>query len=599
MNKILLYLLPLLAIHFFNHDVFAQQLDTLNINNVKALVNSSGHLFKNTSFCGFKVPASSETCTIYTAGSFFSVKNLNDEDSIRCAGVLHYSDFIPGPLSEDGNLFTNQQTQNDFNRLWHAKRSEFNEFISYHQALIDGTVEWVFPDGYTIPEWILTWPSNGNNALQQPSTLAPFGDINGNSIYEPLQGDYPVFYGDECIYYILNDNSPVHNLTGGSPMGIEVHAMIYAFNSTDESVNNSVFVRYSCINRSNNNYIDFNSGLWVDFDLGASVDDYIGCNVEQGYYYVFNGDNFDDLNTITHGYGENPPIQIVAVTKGPKLPSDGIDNSLPAGYEDYESYGKYGSGFNDGIIDNELAGLNSFIYHNIGGNPVNGDPHSDMDFHNFFTGRWKNGANRTYGANGAGGGVGATDIPCVYMFPDASDPLFQNTNGIEVEPWSEISTGNIEGDRRGIGTTSAENFNAGDTITVEYVFLTAFSANNDSLTLLEVDDYLSNLRSFYSSSDMNEDINLLGAQTSTIELENKKNSRVRIFPNPTTEYLWIDSQNKKINQVCITNQNGQQVMDLGVIEGLNSINVEALSTGLYQLQFESNGVNHSYRFIKL
>ncbi|MEJ2637715.1 MAG: hypothetical protein P8184_20830 [Calditrichia bacterium] len=99
---------------------------------------------------------------------------------------------------------------------------------------------------------------------------APFYDLNGNGIYEPLMGETPgLANADQVIWFVCNDlNSELtHNLHGSPPIGLELQITIWAFKQNG-ALGQLAFRRYRLINKSgflfDNTYI----ALWSDPDVG-------------------------------------------------------------------------------------------------------------------------------------------------------------------------------------------------------------------------------------------------------------------------------------------------------------------------------------------
>jgi hypothetical protein len=67
--------------------------------------------------------------------------------------------------------------------------------------------------------------------------------------------------------------------------------MAYGYDRPDDStLNNTLFMHYDIINRSDNNYHDTYLGLFADFDLGFALDDNIASDVTNGMMYCYNGE---------------------------------------------------------------------------------------------------------------------------------------------------------------------------------------------------------------------------------------------------------------------------------------------------------------------
>ena len=60
---------------------------------------------------------------------------------------------------------------------------------------------------------MLTDPENHDDFQDWPINQgAPFVDVNGNGIYEPLPAgdDYPHFIGDKVAFFVANDGDPTY-----------------------------------------------------------------------------------------------------------------------------------------------------------------------------------------------------------------------------------------------------------------------------------------------------------------------------------------------------------------------------------------------------
>ena len=102
-----------------------------------------------------------------------------------------------------------------------------------------------------MPESIKDWPaSHGESNIN--AYLAPFIDYNGNGKYDPENGDYPSFMGDDAAYFIANDLYGENVLPQSNKLGIEIQGLLYSFSNRE--VENVVYARYYVINRSDRSY---------------------------------------------------------------------------------------------------------------------------------------------------------------------------------------------------------------------------------------------------------------------------------------------------------------------------------------------------------
>ncbi len=304
----------------------AQNHDFLNINNIKAQINSAGDLFTDLpTYTGqFEVPIGSGKTTFYTANLWIG--------GFDTAGYLHQAaqtyrqtgtDYWQGPMMDSGNYSSAQDSI--WNKVWKVNKTTIDSF----RLGLFGTP----------PASIANWPGNGNISLGQAAQLAPYADLNWNNIYEPNLGDYPLIPGDQCIYFIFNDDRGIHSETGGRKLKAEIHAMAYAFNCPDSALWNTVFLHYDIINRSQNIYNNTKAGLWADMDLGYYSDDFTGCDTLLNCYYDYNGDTLDNLPS---GYGSHPPAQGIASLTHPMTNYMPYNNDISTHGNPTEDFDYYG-----------------------------------------------------------------------------------------------------------------------------------------------------------------------------------------------------------------------------------------------------------------
>ena len=459
-----------------------------NANNVNATIIGNGScytffFYATTPDCPiWEVPAGSGKSTVFQHTLWFG--GLDTNDSLHLAGFRFGqigTDYWTGPLRTT-DASTNLMDMLKYYRVWNLTRVEINDFIAHHGE-----------PGYAAPDDILTWPAHGDGDFA--ANLAPFVDVDGDGLYNPEAGDYPDIKGDQCLFFIFNDSYADHTESGGGKLGLEVHAMVYAYdNIKDEALYNTVFVNYEFFNRSANDYHDVYLGLWSDFDIGYGWDDYIGCDVQRGSYYAYNGTPIDG-NGEPEAYGDNPPVQVLTILAGPYMDADGRDNpeyvgdcnALFNGAYPADKYAYNGFNFGNGIADDERLGMTGFLYHNNNSYGPNTDPVVAEDYYNFLRGHWKNNTPMMYGGDGLATG-NVVGPECNFMFPGDSDPCNFGTNGIAPNDnyntgnkfWTETECQNAPDDRRGLGMVGPFSFNAGSTQVVDYALTTVWKDNNHS-----------------------------------------------------------------------------------------------------------------------
>ncbi|MGB1004856.1 MAG: hypothetical protein ACPGVC_11525, partial [Salibacteraceae bacterium] len=325
-----------------------KEYDVLDINNIAVTVHSD-ELFAgpNHDIPAFEAPKGSSTYSIFRADLWMGGKvghrifSNNRYWRKHQQPNMHTGNTGPVTIYTHNSVLENTK----WDQVWKVNKQDINRHIQDWKNI-----------GYIPPFSIRNWPAHGDTTVGEPFYVAPFIDQNDDGIYNPLDGDYPKIKGDQAIYFVYNDGSAIWS---PNPMNSEVHVLVYAFTCKDSALQNTIFVDYRIINKSQNTYDSTYFGMWVDGDLGYSLDDRIQCDVDRGLYYQFNGDDFDDDNWGRKGYGNHPAAQGIMTLKGARQDIDGIDNQFGI----LENQTVNGNGFGDGIIDNEHWGMESFRYY--------------------------------------------------------------------------------------------------------------------------------------------------------------------------------------------------------------------------------------------
>ncbi len=374
----------------------------------------------------------------------------------------------------------------------------------------------------------------GENYTPKPTMEDSAGIVHGGLLSDQ------VLKGDQTIWWVFNDMGNVHTESGGASIGMEIRAQAFAF-STNNEINNMTFYSYEIINRSTYELRNTYFSQWVDPDLGSPADDYVGCDVKRGLGYCYNGKPQDDPGT--GRYSGIPPAVGIDFFQGPYMDADGKDNPkidiskmrvrFPERLKDYEigvdangrtiydtisltddadlfypdawyftpgdSVGNCainGVNFGNNIVDDERFGMRRFVYYEIGNAGDNVDPKKATDYYNYLQGKWRNGRRMTFGGNALN--LNTSSIPCDFMFPGDSDPLYWGTNGVKPDEtfspdnWTEVTAGNPVGDRRFMQSAGPFTLMPGSVnyITVGIPFAQASSGNAwSSVELLrEIDD---------------------------------------------------------------------------------------------------------------
>ncbi len=421
-----------------------------DINNVRARLLSSGDVWWDLSDARYVVPKVEPGSGVLEVSSVFAgavwLGGVDPAGNLKVAAQTYRTststDFWPGPLDPIEGTVDEQTCEN-----WDKHFVVLGEDIRTHLALYRAAVEAGVPyDETLIPESVKGWPARGNRFFSQlhdfelPNTeqgLALFYDTNGNELYEPELGDYPVIdirgcdlkeFPDQMIFWIYNDAGGIHTQTQGNAIQMEVQVQSFAYQTNDE-LNDMTFQRYKLINRAVEDIDSTFYAVWVDADLGCYTDDYVGCDTTRSLAYYYNKDALDGTSGCTcvggvPTYCDRIPILGIDYFRGPRDPDSLVLNP------------------DTGELEPAELGMSSFTYFcnpGVGEWPAQmEDPGNFTEFYNYLTGSWRDGTPFTFG--GSAYNPGSTDV-LKYAF--VSPPN-------DATAWS-MSTANLgEGDRRTI-----------------------------------------------------------------------------------------------------------------------------------------------------
>lgn len=591
----------LLPIAFFfgaNLSVSGQGFATLDINDVRMRVFSNGHIGTgNLSTPGFVVPADGPS-TMSAAGLWFS--GTTTDNQLRQAVHLYNAekDFYPGPLTTDGSASITLEQSLAYDQVVPIRAADVQLHQAYFACLSDPecNVAADFPNGYTIPNAFYQWPAQGNVDEGQALYLAPFVDFNSDGQYDPADGDHPCVLGDMALYTIFNDKAGPHQVTGGTPIGIEVHMMPFAYTGTP-ALDQTVFVHYTIINRGTQTLTDFHISNFADFDLGCGDDDVIGTDVGRNMVYVANGDAVDENCLGNDGYGEQPPSFGMVVLKGPLLDPDGLDNAQTS-----EEFYLNGTGYADGAVDNERFGLSRSMYYLRDGISAQTDPVLNVHFRGYQRGLWKDGTVLSHGGTGHTFAPSAT--PTLFAFPGDTDPTGLGTNGLVQDPWFAELTGGMM-DPRALANMGPKTLDPGayNTLLVAYVF----ARSNEADPLASVSALQQRVDSIRAFAEEIPGMFTTGDNAplpctnfiSGVRERRGTTEALSLFPNPVNEVLVVRTEAFAPGALMfIHDAQGQLVGQFTSTGDLTRFDVSDLGAGLYTVHVLGGEARSAGRFIK-
>lgn len=565
----------------------------LNINDVSAHFNATGLIGMNGLAPGYfvpKVPGNTGPSPLFAANLWIGGVGLDDSLYVAASRFQQMPhDFLPGPMG------TVAPSMAQYDRVWKVQRSDAAMQQTYFQCLEDPAcdAQAEFP-GYAVPGYFFDWPAHGDTTLGQAYQLADFYDHDQDGHYDPLAGDFPCFPGDQALLALYNDAFSQHMETKGPPIGVEVQLTPFAYTSDDPALNTTVFLRYRIHNRGplvlHGTYI----GFWTDFDLGNPFDDYVQCDVGRSLSFVYNGDDHDEDFQGVVGYGAQPPAFGAAILKGPLMDPDGLDNNDMGSLPGYN-----GTGFDDGIVDNERIGMSHFLYHgNASG--ITGDPENAKGYYNYMRGLWLDDRPVTYG--GSGYSLDPDAVEAYFMFPGDSDTLGVGTGGQVMPPWDEVTAGMAPSDRRAMASMGPFTFHPGDMQEVLLAFVYARAESGGPLASVEaLKQRTDSIRAFAETvpgllapGSPCEDLAAVG-----IDKLQDEEPAVHLYPNPASDQLTLGlSTHRALVELRIMDVTGQIVIERRVRGTTTTLDVSALAPGLYLAQLRDGRGSRSVRFIK-
>ena len=400
---------------------------------IQAAIHQAGTLFRypsnNNQFnipglAGRKTDGQMVPLSYLTGISFIGVDPA--DNLVMAASSFGATDFFAGPIDTETGLATPESCQN-WDKIWKVYRHQ----IVAHQLdfAADGFIDQPIAA-------IFNWPAHGNSLFEiiegfplpeNSAETAPFFDYDGDGIYNPFNGDFPMPEGlpsssvpEEitfCIYNDIGTLGNIHVLTGGEPIKLQVSQTTFTFNCANESpLNNTLFVALSLTNKRLEALDSTYFGILPHTQIGCGGDDYIGSAPDQNAFFVYNADNLDGDGTFEGCAGVNPPAQATIFLNKP---------------------------------------FSKFMYYDYSNNDIAG-PGSVVEYYKFLKGQWVDGSPLTFGGNGY-----QTGNPTDFAFP--GNP---NNPG----EWSMLSEQFPFNNTRSVASSYTGTFLANETVKIDLAF---------------------------------------------------------------------------------------------------------------------------------
>ncbi len=406
--------------------------------------------------------------------------------------------------------------------------------------------------------------------LQWPHDLgAPVLDGDGvPDNYNLAGGDQPAIWGDQTLWWVMNDVGNDHMASDTLPIGLEVQVTAFGLAHGPDALTHATFYRYRLINRSTQALDSAYVGIYSDPDLGDASDDYVGTDLAHELGYVYNADNADG-NGVPPTYGTPPPALGVQFLGTPAGLANGRDDD------------------GDGSTDEagEQLGLTaSSCWAKSHGFPLR-EPANALERYNCLKGLWIDGTPMTEGGNGY------QSAGPVTTFQFTGDPVTA-TYWSELCPNAPCGPDLAPGDRRMGHATGPFTLAAGGEQTLEFAILFGQGTDHrNSVAALRDAAVLS--RSAYDSGTFEPHPVAVGGgppAAGAIAVQ-------RAAPNPfadgtTLRYTLSRPANIRVAVLDVLGREVLVVSDGPATAGVHALAIggRALEAGVYAVRFWVDGV---------
>jgi hypothetical protein len=297
------------------------------------------------------------------------------------------NDFDYGPMIHGG---TTRPHPDDWDKVFFITKEHIDSHI---QNPVD------------TQETVYRWPANAPDGAKGP--LSPFVDWNGNQIYEPQLGEYPVIEGQATILSVFREKQTQRSGSGGNARGLEFKKFDYI--RTDSHL---VVSRLLVSNYSGQRLDSVVLGIYAEVVLGSGKANLMRSMPDVDGVAVYHNGGGDSV------FGQQVPA------------------------------------FTLQWLNRPASGV---MYMDDDDNPITGFPKTEVESYRYLKSIWRNGKRLTYGGNGVDGTLITT-----FVFPDDRDPVHKDF------PWTEENSGRDAGKRCILIHTPPVTLSDGQTVEYRY-----------------------------------------------------------------------------------------------------------------------------------
>lgn len=424
-----------------------------------------------------------------------------------------------------------------------------------------------------IPE-IYAWPGRGNPnfeayngyplALPEGDTGGQFWDEDQDGVYDPSQGDYPLYLVRGCGSSAVVPTEMLLYPFALSAVGTDdfksIQVYLTAFRlgceETEGTVNNALFLNYRMTllpletgaGNLDNSYV----GFFLDGDIGCYADDYVGTFPLRNAVYFYNADSFDSNCDPIEGFGTNPPVVGVDLLRGPLDVSGdeiGLTSVMPL--------------TNASVSPGQPIATTDYT------NPVG--------LRNYLTGNWLDGQPLLDEGFGYGSGN-----PASLAF--SGDPVAGTG-------WTEIGENNVPGDRRAIMSSGPFTYQSG--AVNEYLLAFTYHYEPDAGHLEQINglrDRIDVLQQLFDNCFDTESLSGIDGCTLLVTdvdtpLE-QTNNQLQLYPNPTRDAVMISVPATTLGQLSVYTADGRLLLQKRTNSDITTLDCSQWPSGLYLLRWE-------------
>lgn len=472
--------------------------------------------------------------------------------------------FFPGPIS------TNPIAGSRYNRVWRVTLDMVDSLRKGYYSVI--------------PPIIYEWPAHGDTSFGEPWFLAPFVDVDGDSIYDPDSGDYPYIKGVESIFFVYNDAA--NEVMNDNALGLDIKGLLYR--GSGGVLDSMFFVDYEITNRSDTTYTSSYLSSWADMDVGNPFDDLVGTDIHTDAVITYNGDSIDEG---PGGFGYDLAAVTMFLRTGPYADYfNGIDDDRDGCIDGVrDSLGNC-------VPEDPVSGVNermrftasNYIY---GGAPGLDEPNTEAEERNLMMGLCKSGNHKSVEG---GYSVWDASIPSTFCttlgaglsfaFPGAS---FDSSGAVAPSsPVGWYESPDDKGDKKVLLTTGEFSIEPGETMHFDLGFLWQVT---DSSTAWVNGGYNDITNKLWQATHLN----VGGIDTSGLGSEKyhtlQIGSSVRVYFEQDEQH-WVVRSQEGDHNLILTDVSGRILRHITLVEGESqTINLDRHPRGIYLLIHSQTG----------